>query len=367
MTIYNQLVYNRFTMLNKEIILEKLKEKGEIRTKDLVKEFGLTRQYVSRLIGELANTKKLIQVGKASSTFYILPESINKYKDKLEKNQYSKVLINKGLEEHIILSDIEKNFQPFSKLPENIKSIFTYAFSEMLNNAIEHSTSDKIHVIVDFINKQEICFIIEDYGIGVYRNIMKARSLNSEMEAIQDLLKGKLTTAPKLHSGEGIFFTSKVGDEFILNSYGYQLIINNKIDDLFVKKIKGIKMGTRVTFRLNIQDTHHLNDIFKRYTDQSEDSNYGFDKTEIHIKLYMNGGIHISRSQARRILTNLEKFKIIIMDYDKVPMIGQAFADEIYRVFRNKYPEIQIKDENTNEAVAFMIQRAKNEAQNKYL
>ncbi len=352
-------------MLTTKHILDRGRGGKPIRTKELAQEFGITRQYVSRLISNLVKERKLLVVGNAQNTIYILPEFADNYKDELGTVRYSKVLKNENLEEHIVLDDIEKNFHPFAKLPENIKSIFTYAFSEMLNNAIEHSKSGKVRIVVEFTGANELSFIVEDYGIGVYRNIMRVRSLDSEMEAIQDLLKGKITTAPKLHSGEGIFFTSKVGDAFILNSYGYQLIVDNKIDDLFVKKVSGIKMGTKVTFRLNTQDTHHLDDIFRRYTNQTEDSDYGFDKTEVHVKLYVNGGVNISRSQARRVLAGLDKFKIIIMDYDKVPMIGQAFADEVYRVFQNKHPKIQIRDENANEAVTFMIERAKTEARNR--
>ena len=74
------------------------------------------------------------------------------------------------------------------------------------------------------------------------------------------------------------------------------------------------------------------------------------------------GGVHISRSQARRVLSGLEKFKIVVMDYDKVPMVGQAFADEIYRVFKIKHPEIDVQDINMNESVRFMVERARNEA-----
>ncbi|KKQ88183.1 MAG: hypothetical protein UT09_C0002G0021 [Parcubacteria group bacterium GW2011_GWF2_38_8] len=73
-------------------------------------------------------------------------------------------------------------------------------------------------------------------------------------------------------------------------------------------------------------------------------------------------GVHISRSQARRILSGLEKFKIILLDFDNVPIIGQAFADEIYRVFHHQYPNIKIEEENMSESVHFMVERAKNEA-----
>ena len=189
---------------------------------------------------------------------------------------------------------------------------------------------------------------------------MKKRKLNSEIEAIQDILKGKVTTAPKVHSGEGIFFTSKVADIFCLHSFNYQLIINNKINDIFLRKPIKSKKGTSVNFSINISSKRSLGDVFKRYSNLDNDNEYGFDKTEIKVKLYTTGSIHISRSQARRILSGLEKFRLIIFDFDKVPMIGQAFADEIFRVFKNKYPDIKIDPINTNEAVKFMIERVRN-------
>jgi hypothetical protein len=114
-----------------------------------------------------------------------------------------------------------------------------------------------------------------------------------------------------------------------------------------------------VFFEINTESQSRLNDVFREYTNQSGDDELGFDKTDVHVKLYVKGGVHISRSQARRILSGLEKFKVVVMDYDKIPLIGQAFADEIYRVFLNKYPEIKIINENANDAVQFMVSRAK--------
>lgn len=165
---------------------------------------------------------------------------------------------------------------------------------------------------------------------------------------------------PKSHSGEGIFFTSRIADVFTLDSYGYQLIVNNEIPDVFVQKTKKQKRGTKVTFAINNKSKKHLNKIFEKYADITKDSDYGFDKTEILVKLYTVGGVYVSRSQARRILSGLEKFKIIVFDFDKVPMVGQAFADEIFRVFHNKYPEIRFKMINMTEGIKFMIERAKN-------
>jgi anti-sigma regulatory factor (Ser/Thr protein kinase) len=308
--------------------------------------FGVSRQYVSRLISKLVKEKKLIKIGSTKTAIYTTEKFLQEHPE-FSPNVYAKTLTNVKLEEHKIAEDIRRHFGQLSKLPENIKSIFEYAFSEMLNNAIEHSQSEKIKIMV-CLDQNTLSFVVDDFGIGVFRNIMEKRGLHSEIEAIQDLLKGKMTTAPKMHSGEGIFFTSRVGDEFILDSYGYQFIVDNKIEDIFIRRPRGQKQGTRVTFRIDIKSKRHLTDVFNAYTNIGEDSDYGFDKTEIRVKLYIVGGVHISRSQARRVLSGLEKFKIIVMDYDRVPTIGQAFADEIYRVFKIKHPNIEIQDINMN-------------------
>ena len=114
---------------------------------------------------------------------------------------------------------------------------------------------------------------------------------------------------PKSHSGEGIFFTSKSADTFILNSFRYQLIITAKGPN--IKNIPIVKRGTKVIFEIDVNSGLHLTDVFKKYTNISVDSDYGFDKTEIRVKLFTMGGVHISRSQARRILFGLDKLPII--------------------------------------------------------
>jgi anti-sigma regulatory factor (Ser/Thr protein kinase) len=346
-------------MLTTKEILNLVKKKGTIKTSDFVG-FGVSRQYIAKLIKKLVNQKELVKIGSTRTAFYTTEEYLHK-NPTLSPNSYSKTLENKNLEEHKILADVERNFLASFHLAENIESIFEYSFSEMLNNAIEHSQSKKIRFIVR-LDKNDLSFIVEDFGIGVFRNIMMKKNINNEFDAIGELLKGKATTAPKLHSGEGIFFTSKVGDKFVLDSFGFDMTVDNKLQDVFVKKVVGRKKGTKVQFSIDVKNKYHLNDIFKEYTIMDNDGDFGFDKTEIKVKLYAIGGVHISRSQARRILAGLEKFKVIIFDYDKVPTIGQSFADEIYRVFKNKMPDIEIREINMNDAVRFMVERAKNEA-----
>ena len=243
----------------------------------------------------------------------------------------------------------------FKNSSENIQIIIRYAFSEILNNAIEHSNSKNIDVKIAEDHKV-IRFIVSDFGIGVFRNVMKKRKLKSPFEAMQDLLKGKTTTAPKAHSGEGIFFTSKVADYFILESFGKKMHVDNKIDDIFFENQKPSKKGTRVTFSISKNSKRLLSSVFQKF--QTKPGSYAFDKTEIRVRLFTMGTIYVSRSQARRILSGLEKFNTIMLDFDHVPTVGQAFADEIFRVFKHKHPEIHIDTENMNEAVNFMVKRS---------
>ncbi|MFA6410466.1 MAG: DUF4325 domain-containing protein [Candidatus Buchananbacteria bacterium] len=350
-------------MKDKGQILKFIEAAGRIKSKELAKKFNISRQYATSLLRSWVSSGKLQKIGSTRNSFYVTKKAIQKNPEVIT-NYFAKKFINKNLEEHRIIAEIENHLPLLARLKksrENIYSIFHYAFSEMFNNAIEHSQSKYINVIVALDSKR-LFFIVNDYGIGVYKNVMKSRKLKSELEAIQDILKGKTTTAPHVHSGEGIFFTSKVADVLILDSFSYQLIFDNIKNDVFLNKLEKIKRGTSVTFSISMDSSRHLNDIFKKYTGTAHGyDSYGFDKTEVKIKLYTIGGIHISRSQARRVLSGLEKFKSVILDFDKVSMIGQAFADEIFRVFKNRHPEIEINAINMVEAVKFMVDRVEKE------
>jgi hypothetical protein len=335
-------------------ILQLASEKDRVKTREVVASYGkkISRQYVSFIIKKLVREGRLFKSGSRKDAFYVAAGKDLSFYEKLSKVTLK--LKNENLEEHIILSDITQKALFFDSLKENLKSIFNYTFSEMLNNAIEHSSSKNIEIEVSK-NESGLNFIVNDFGVGVFRNIMQKKNLRSELEAIQDLLKGKTTTQPQAHSGEGIFFTSKLADVFTLESFEYKLTIDNEIPDVFIGKMDKLKKGTRVTFSIGLNSKRHAVDVFKNY--QTNQDTMAFDKTDVKIKLYTMGTVHISRSQARRVLSGLEKFKLVILDFDKVPMIGQGFADEIFRVFNIKHPETIIQPINMNDAVEFMIRR----------
>lgn len=315
---------------------------------------SVSRQYVSRILAEEVAAKRLVSSGTRRYTFYALPENVDSLREK-----HSWEFKNNDLREYELYQDTIVATTPFLQtLPDNSESILGYAFSEMLNNAIDHSHSDKISTTF-YREDGSIVFTVRDLGVGVFESVRAKYKLKDSLEAIQELLKGKTTTAPKMHSGEGIFFTSKIADKFILDSQDTRLVIDNTIDDIFVEGRPHTLQGTKVTFSIRERTKKHLSDIFKEY--QSDEDAMAFDKTVVHVKLYTLGTVYVSRSQAKRILSGLAaKFKLIVLDFDKVPTIGQAFADEVFRVFATAHPNVKIEVLNANEAVNFMIHRAKN-------
>lgn len=337
----------------KDLILKKLEEKGEIKSSEIVKDTGYSRVYVNRYFKELCEEGVLLQIGKANKAKYVPATEEIILEEKKSINKIHRIFKNINLHEDEVFNNIKRNSGIIEGLSSNISGIIEYSFTEMLNNAIEHSESKKIEVVIEK-RASNIVFEIRDWGVGIFNNIITKKGLKSQMDAIQDLLKGKQTTAPSYHSGEGIFFTSKVGDVMTIQSSEKKIIFNNFIEDIFVRNIK-YTQGTKVVFSINLDSTRNLINVFNRYSD----NNYEFNKTEVAIKLFSIGVNYISRSQARRVLTGLEKFKIIILDFNGIDTVGQAFTDEIFRIWKIKNPKVNIIFRNANENVQFMIKRAK--------
>jgi anti-sigma regulatory factor (Ser/Thr protein kinase) len=339
-------------MDTKKLILEQLNIKDNLKVADIMELTGFSRAYINRFFQELRNEGKVVLIGKANRAHYVIAEKNKVLNAKKNILTIHKILKNINLSEDTILDVIKRECGIFVDLKKNIENILNYAFTEMLNNAIDHSQSVKIEIVMKR-NSNDIRFDIIDHGIGVFNNIMKKKNLKNELEAIQDLLKGKQTTAPQAHSGEGIFFTSKAADSFVIESSSKKLIFNNSIDDIFIQDIKGFS-GTKVIFTISTKADKELGNIFKEYSGES----FEFDKTNVAVRLYKMGSLYISRSQARRIMNGLEKFKTITLDFNHIKTTGQAFADEIFRVWKNHNPGIEILTLNTNENVNFMIKRA---------
>lgn len=338
----------------RDLILNKIKESGEITVLEIVKETGFSRAYIHRFFQVLTDEGLIVRVGQANRAKYVLFGQKNVQKAKLGILSFNRVFKIKGLQEDQIWDKVVSETGILNVVSENVRRIVEYGFTEMLNNAIEHSRSEDVKIM---IGRQSglIRFDVIDRGIGIFENIIHARHLRSTEEAIQDLLKGKQTTAPEEHSGEGIFFTRRIADTFVIRSSQKKIFFDNRENDFVVLSIRPV-LGTKITFTIAVDSGKSLSDVFRKYTTEE----YEFGTTEVTVRLYKPGqaGSFVSRSQARRVLAGLEKFKNVILDFRGIVAVGQGFVDEIFRVWKKKYPETQITSVNINEDVEFMIKRS---------
>ncbi len=330
----------------KRLILAKIKEKREVKTSEIMKEVGFSRAYVNRFFQDLVNQGKIMKIGQSRGSKYVFSGN-NTMSPILS---FRSVLMREGLREEDTLKQIKRETGVFLEIKRDLTGILDFAFTEMLNNAIDHSGSEKIKVEIEKETGQ-ISFVVRDFGIGIFKNIKQKNKFPDIMMAIQTLLRGKQTTDPTKHTGQGIFFTSQLADTFSIKSFKKHLFINNLQNDFFVEDCKELK-GTKIFFSISENSMKSARDIFGKFTDEET---FEFNKTQIRIKLYKIGNNLISRSEAKRVVLGLDKFEEVVLDFKDVDTIGQGFADEIFRVWQNNNSKIKITFENTGNDVEFMI------------
>ena len=332
----------------KEFILAQVPEHPRDVVPMAVKRFNVTPTTVHRHLNKLLKQGEVVKTGRTRGASYFLNSSLQK------KLEFS---IKPGLEEHQVWMDYFHD--AFSILPENIYSICNYGFGEMFNNAIDHSQGTRIAVRTK-IKKDVLKLNIYDNGIGIFNKVKNALGLKNERASILELSKGKLTTDPEHHTGEGIFFTSRAVDEFTIVSSKLTYIKNNLEDDWFIETPEHPIKGTGIFLEIRLNTNKKLKNVFRQYsTLDQEEGIPKFDKTHIQVGLSKSGQEgYVSRSQAKRILTGLEKFNHIALDFKGIKTVGQGFVDEVFRVFQSKHPKIKIEWTRANEDVRFMIERS---------
>lgn len=241
-------------------------------------------------------------------------------------------------------------------MPPNVLGICQDGFTEILNNAIEHSEGTSIAIRAERTATQ-LRLDIADDGVGIFYKLKRDLSLDDERHAILELSKGKLTTDPQHHTGEGVFFTSRVFDQFTIRSGYLRFSHHTLTGDWLLENNVHVK-GTHVSLAISSTSPRTLQAVFDEYTTGQGD--YGFTRTKVPVLLAQYGDENlVSRSQARRVLVRFERFRDIVLDFRGVSLIGQAFADEIFRVFAQAHPDIHLTWQNTDPAIEKMIHRAK--------
>lgn len=316
-------------------LLEKIKQKKPSLSKAVSEEFGVDQATVHRYINDLKNAGVICRVKRGD---YELVKAEYKYVLHRSANELDSdtAVFDACLREHI------------KEYKENVREIWSYAFSEMVNNVMDHSMAEVLQVIViqDYLETQVI--LIDD-GVGIFEKIRSFFNLPTLNDAIQELFKGKLTTDEKNHSGEGIFFTSKMMDNFFIISDG-KVFTSNRYDSSWSADLPKITRGTGVFMSLSNFSLKQSREVFDMYAGADGG---GFAKTHIPLKNMFDAS-PVSRSQAKRVCNRLNSFREVEFDFDGISWIGQGFAHQIFVVFQNEHPDIKLIPINMNESVEKM-------------
>ncbi|MBR3644318.1 MAG: STAS-like domain-containing protein, partial [Parasporobacterium sp.] len=239
-------------------------------------------------------------------------------------------------------------------LPENPSAgmIWQYVLTEIFNNAIAHSQGSKADLYVES-NHLFTRVWLTDNGIGIFANILSAMKASGMpnpklADAVTELYKGKFTSMPEKHSGEGIFFSMRlldkiaiISDDLVVRS-GFLRDASYLRSHLLAYYTKWSGKGTMVMMQLENQTGRIATDIFSQFADVDE----GFIKTRIPILEACMDREPVSRSQARRICNRLDHFREAVLDFEKVSFLGQGFADEMFRVFQKEHPQLKLTPVN---------------------
>lgn len=312
----------------------------------VTEKFGLSRTSANRYLKRLEAEGLITASGKTSARRYELKTTFS-YFDTV-------AILPSTSESELWRTKLE----PLIKnIKHNVFSICEYGFSEIMNNVIDHSGSSDANIEFnqDYLN---IRMDIVDHGVGIFEKIKKDFGLDDPRSALLELSKGKLTSDKSRHSGEGIFFTSRMFNRFSILSGS--LFYSRELTDDWGWLIEShdrpaYTQGTHVQMIISADATWTAKEIFDKYQNEEMD----FAKTHVPLKLgkYAHEQL-ISRSQAKRVLARFERFEEVLLDFRGVDEIGQAFADEIFRVFSNAHPNIKIIAINTSPDVDKMIRHA---------
>ncbi len=308
-------------------------------------QLGLSRQRVIQQVRQLVAEDYLTKTGTTRPSYGLGPN-----------RRMARRHLREGLaEDRVWYQDL---LPLLDHLPRNVLDIAHHGVTEMVNNAVDHSEGRHVTVLMD-CDGEKLRLSVSDDGLGIFRKISRALDLADERLALLELSKGKFTTDPARHSGEGIFFTSRAFDQFQIQSGGLFFDHDHREANDWLDEFEAPPTlnGTSVFMEIARDSTRDIARVFDEYSSGPDD--YDFARTVVPVRLAKVGDENlVSRSQAKRLLQRIERFKTVVLDFSEVTGIGQAFADEIFRVFANAHPEVELLPMNAVPGVQQMIRRA---------
>ena len=245
------------------------------------------------------------------------------------------------------------DFAPNFNLPGAVAGMAEHAFTELLNNAIEHSGGGSVTVSMRQTPMQ-LQLLVSDDGRGIFDVIGKAFGIHDPALAMLELAKGKLSSQPDRHTGRGLFYTAKLADVFDLHANNAAFQQRDWQREQWQRARPACRCGSSVYVAISLDTERTLDAVLRRYS--LDGAGYGFERTVVPLQLITapQQGLG-SRAQAQRVVSRLGEFQRAELDFAGLTDVGPAFADELFRVFGASHPGVQLVPLNMAPRVADMV------------
>lgn len=306
----------------------------------LMARFGVSRGTALKTLKQLADSGWLVREGSRSRPLY---------RPGTQREVVKRYALT-GLNEDRPWS---QDFAPCLALPKPVARLLQHAFTELLNNAIDHSGGTGVTVSVRQTATQ-VQLLVSDDGRGLFDTIHERFAIDDPVLAMLELAKGKLTSAPDRHTGRGLYFTARLADVFDVHANAAAFQRRHWTGDAWYSGKPLHRTGTTVFLAIALNTPRTLDAVLKAASHDGE--GYGFERTTVPLRLITTPGNGLeSRAQAKRVGARLSEFVRAELDFDGIDDIGHAFADELFRVFHREHPQLDLVPTNMTPRVAAMV------------
>jgi anti-sigma regulatory factor (Ser/Thr protein kinase) len=323
-----------------EVAWELLATREHVAAGEVAAARGVTRQAALHSLRKMTQGNLLERVGAGRGTRY------------RRRADFVGSWPIEGLQEEVVWREVVAGVPAFADAIDNVRHILNYALTEMVNNAIDHSRGSSVRVVA--WTRPWLSFEVADDGVGAFAHMRDERGLPDVRAAVEVISKGKQTTDPTRHSGQGIFFTSKSVDRFDLRSNGLRWLVDNARRDQAIGEALPAK-GTVVTCSIAADSPTQLEEVFAGFTDEE----HAFSRSRVVLRLFERGEEFVSRSEAKRLAASLDEFREVEVDFAGVTMVGQGFSDELFRVWATAHPGTRLIPINMSETVRWQVDLAR--------
>jgi anti-sigma regulatory factor (Ser/Thr protein kinase) len=251
----------------------------------------------------------------------------------------------------------QRDFAPHFALPKHVERMIQHGFTELVNNAADHSGGSSVTVSLRQ-TPSHVQLLVSDDGCGVFDKICTAFDIVDSQHAMLELSKGRLTSAPDAHTGRGLFFSSQLADVFDIhaNNTAFQ---RRAWESAGWRKGRALpRQGSSIYMAIALNTTRTLDSVMEAWSLAGD--GIEFDRTVVQLRLLAGEGQALdSRAQARRVGARLTHFKRAEIDFEGVTDVGHGFTDELFRVFARAHPEVTLDATHMTPRIEALVKSAR--------